>query len=102
MNTDYTDYLGNPDILEIYRSIYRQRGNFQFDLNKSLKLLNEKVTEQLHTAASSYTKPEEIIRYYRSNAQAMASIESIVMEEQVVNWVVNQAKQTPKLILWFW
>ncbi len=61
-----------------------------------IQLDNEKVNDQLNMMASSYTKPEEVIQYYRNNLQAMASIESLVMEEQVVDWVLNKAKKTSK------
>ncbi len=64
-------------------------------INK-IQLDSDKVNEQLNLIASSYAKPEEVIQYYRSNTQAMASIESVVMEEQVVDWVLEQAKQTTK------
>jgi len=61
-----------------------------------LQLDSNKVTNQLNLIASSYNQPEEVIRYYRNNVQAMASVESLVMEEQVVDWVLKQAKKTSK------
>lgn len=61
-----------------------------------LQLDSDKVTDQLNMIASSYNQPEEVIQYYRNNVQAMASVESLVMEEQVVDWVLNQAKKTSK------
>lgn len=63
---------------------------------KEIKLDSEKVNAHLNTLASSYTKPEEVIKYYRSNPQAMANIEVLVMEEQVVDWVMEKAKQVKK------
>ena len=61
-----------------------------------LQLDSDKVTDQLNMIASSYNQPEEVIQYYRNNVQAMASVESLVMEEQVVDWVLNQATKTSK------
>lgn len=61
-----------------------------------IQLDSEKVNDHLNMMASSYTKPEEVIQYYRNNLQAMASIESLVMEQQVVDWVLNKAKKTSK------
>ena len=61
-----------------------------------IKLDQEKVNEHLNMLASGYTKPEEVIQYYRSNQQAMANVEILVMEEQVVEFVLNQAKQVNK------
>ncbi len=61
-----------------------------------LKLDQDKVSQQLNMMATSYPKPEELIQYYRSNRQAMANVEMLVMEEQVVDWVLEQAKQNKK------
>ena len=61
-----------------------------------IKLDSEKVTDHINMIASSYGKPAEVTQYYRSNPQAMAGIESLVMEEQVVEWVLSQAKQISK------
>ncbi len=51
-----------------------------------------KVDEMLETLAASYEDPQAIIEYYRSNQQAMQTIEAAVMEEMIVDWVVGQAK----------
>jgi len=61
-----------------------------------LKLNQDKVNEHLGMIASSYSKPDEVIQYYRSNQQAMANVEILVMEEQVVEFVIEQAKQVNK------
>lgn len=61
-----------------------------------IKLDREKVNEHLNVIASGYSKPEEVIQYYRSNQQAMANIEILVMEQQVVEFVLDQAKQVNK------
>lgn len=61
-----------------------------------IKLDQEKVNEHLNVIASGYSKPEEVIQYYRGNQQAMANIEILVMEEQVVEFVLDQAKQVNK------
>ena len=64
--------------------------------DNEIQLDREKVSNQLNIIAANYSKPEEVIQYYRNNVQAMASIESVVMEEQVVDWVLDQAKKTSK------
>ena len=61
-----------------------------------IQLDSEKVTEHINAIAVSYGKPAEVTQYYRSNPQAMAGIESLVMEEQVVEWILDQAKQISK------
>lgn len=61
-----------------------------------LQLDAARVSRELNVIASAYSNPEDIIRYYRDNMQAMAGIESQVMEDQVVEWVLERARQVPK------
>ncbi len=63
---------------------------------QDIKVDQEKVNETLNMIATGYGQPEEVLQYYRSNRQAMANIEVMVVEEQVVDWVVEQSKTTPK------
>ncbi|PID46956.1 MAG: trigger factor [Proteobacteria bacterium] len=54
----------------------------------------EKVDEMLNTLASTYEEPQQLIEYYKNNAQAMQTIQAAVMEEMIVDWVMDQAKVT--------
>ena len=51
-----------------------------------------RVDEMLNTLASSYEDPNALIEYYRSNQEAMQTIEAAVMEEMIVDWVLDKAK----------
>ena len=53
-----------------------------------------KVDEMLESLAASYEDPQALIEYYRTNQQAMQTIEASVMEEMIVDWVVEKAKIT--------
>lgn len=53
-----------------------------------------KIDEKLETLAATYEDPQALIEYYRSNAQAMQTIEAAVMEDMIVEWVLNQADIT--------
>ncbi len=61
-----------------------------------IKLDQDKVAEQLQTIAAGYGQSEEVIQYYRNNREAMANVEMMVMEEQVVDYVLGKAKQKSK------
>ena len=50
------------------------------------------VEQRIAQMASQYAEQDQVIQYYRSNTQARASIESLVMEDQVVEWILSQAK----------
>lgn len=63
---------------------------------KEIKLDQDRVTQQLNVIAAGYGKPDEVIQYYRSNRDAMANIEMLVMEEQVVDYVLGEAKKKSK------
>lgn len=55
-----------------------------------------KVREAIETIASTYEQPAEVIQLYYGNPQLMQQVESSVLEEQVVDWVLENAKVTPK------
>ena len=48
------------------------------------------VRARIEQIAQSYAKPQELIDYYYSDEKNLAAIESAVLENQVVDWVVNQ------------
>lgn len=52
------------------------------------KLVKAKVEE----IASTYEQPQDVIDYYNSNRELMAGVESAVLEDQVVEYIVSQAK----------
>ncbi len=58
----------------------------------NIKLDEEKVRGKIETFAQTYEKPQEVIDYYASNQEQMALVQNIVLEEQVVEWVMEQAK----------
>ncbi len=57
-----------------------------------IKLDDERVKDKIEKFAQTYEKPQEVIDYYNSNAEQMALVQNIVLEEQVVDWVMEQAK----------
>lgn len=57
-----------------------------------IKLDEERVKEKIKEFAKSYEEPQDVIEYYSSNQEQMALVQNIVLEEQVVDWVMEQAK----------
>jgi trigger factor len=55
-----------------------------------------KVRETIDTIASTYEQPEEVVNLYYSNEQALQQVQSTVLEQQVVDWALENAKVTPK------
>lgn len=52
----------------------------------------EKVRERLELISKDYEDQEEVVRYYQSNPQMLRGLETLVMEDMVVDWIVEQAK----------
>jgi len=61
---------------------------------RGLKLDRERVDARLADLASSYPDPEQIIKAYRQNADALRQVENLVLEEQVVDLLLEHAKVT--------
>jgi len=51
----------------------------------------DRVREAIETIAASYEKPEEVIQYYYGSQEILANVQSAVMEDQVVDWVLENA-----------
>ncbi|OOG28696.1 trigger factor [Thioalkalivibrio denitrificans] len=63
---------------------------------KDLSATPEKVEAELQRSAAGYEDPKQVINYYRSNAQAMSGLEALVLEDEVVDWVLTQGTVTEK------
>ncbi|WP_269901815.1 trigger factor [Paenalcaligenes faecalis] len=57
-----------------------------------LKATPEQVRARIEEFAQNYEQPEQVISYYLSDAQRRAEIEAIVLEDNVVDHIVSQAK----------
>lgn len=57
-----------------------------------------KVDAMLNSLAESYEDPQALIEYYRTDQQAMQTIEAAVMEEMIVDWVLEKAKVTQEKV----
>ena len=56
----------------------------------------DKVRETIEEMASTYEEPEEVINWYYSNQEQLASIESRVLEDQVVEKLLENANIVDK------
>lgn len=57
-----------------------------------IKLDEDRLNGKIEKFAQTYEKPQDVIDYYNSNAEQMAMIQNIVLEEQVTDWVMEQVK----------
>jgi len=56
----------------------------------------EQVSAQIEELAASYEKPEEVVRYYHADQERLADIQSLVLENNVTEHVLGQAKVTER------
>lgn len=63
---------------------------------QKLEVDQERVTAFIAEAAENYEDPNEVIEYFTNDKQERAGIEAIVLEDQVVEYILSQAKVTDK------
>jgi trigger factor len=54
----------------------------------------EQVKAQIEEFAQSYEDPREVLKYYYSDRRRLGEVEALVLEENVVNYVLGKAKVT--------
>ncbi len=59
-----------------------------------LKADDEKVQQRIEDFAQTYESPEEVINWYASNPEERKKVESVVLEDQLVDWVLEKANVT--------
>lgn len=59
---------------------------------------NEQVKAHVQELASSYEKPEDVVRWYFGDEKRMAEVESVVIENNVTDFVMGKAKVLEKAV----
>jgi len=63
---------------------------------RNLAPRQDQIRKRLEELAQSYERPAEVIQWYLGNRQRLAEVETMVMEDNVVDWVLQRAKVTGK------
>lgn len=63
---------------------------------EKIEVDQDRVTAFIAEAAENYEDPQEVIDYYTNDKQQRAGIESVVLEDQVVDYLLAQGKVTNK------
>ncbi|CAN5342969.1 trigger factor [soil metagenome] len=64
----------------------------------NLQASAEQVKAQVEDFAQSYEDPKEVLKYYYGDRRRLAEVEALVLEENVVNYVLSKSKVTEKLV----
>lgn len=70
------------------------------ELVKSNKLeaTPEQIKAHIDELASSYEKPEDVVRWYFGDRQRLAEVEAVVIENNVTEFVLGKAKVSDKAV----
>ncbi|MFZ2161184.1 MAG: trigger factor [Sideroxyarcus sp.] len=63
-----------------------------------LKAKPEQVKAMVQEFAQSYEHPEEVVQWYNADASRMREVENLVLEDNVVAWVMAGAKVSEKAV----
>ena len=58
----------------------------------------DQIKSQIDELASSYEKPADVVRWYQSDRQRLGEVESMVIENNVTDFVLSKAQVTEKAV----
>ncbi len=64
--------------------------------NQKIKADEARVKAKIDAIAEPYEEKEQVIKWYNADKSRKLEVESLVIEEQIVDWVLSQAKVTDK------
>lgn len=59
---------------------------------------SERVDSYIREMAENYEDPKEVIEYFSTDASERANIESVVLEDQIVDWLLEHGKVSEKTV----
>jgi trigger factor len=62
--------------------------------SQNLQAKPDQLRKQIEEFAQSYENPAEVIRWYFSDRERLAEVEALVVEQNVVDWVLGKASVT--------
>ncbi|MFZ2302762.1 MAG: trigger factor [Gallionella sp.] len=63
-----------------------------------LKAKPEQVRVLVEDYAQSFDQPEDVVRWFYKDSSQLEEVENLVLEENIVNWAMGQAKTTDKAV----
>jgi trigger factor len=86
---------------ELFKTQAERRVRLGLILAEMVKVNNltatpDQVKTQIEDFAQSYEDPQQVLKYYYSDRRRLAEVEALVLEENVVNYVLSKAKVTEK------
>lgn len=66
--------------------------------SNDLQAKAEQIKAQVEDFAQSYEDPQQVVKYYYADRNRLAEVEALVLEENVVNYVLGKAKVAEKVL----
>ena len=63
---------------------------------QEIKADQDAVRKRVEDIASPYEQPDQVVQWYYSDKNRLQEVESLVIEDQVVDWILTQAKVEEK------
>lgn len=92
---------GHKSNMDLPASIFESQAKRRVELGlligdiirqQQLQVDQERVRTMVEEFASTYENPQEVIDWYMNDRQQLSGIENLVLEEQVVDWLLEQTK----------
>lgn len=88
---------------ERYEGVARRRVALGLILNKLIELNQlkadpKKVRAAVEDLAESYEQPEQVVHWYYSNEKHLREVENLVLEDQVIEWLLSRAQVTDEAV----
>ena len=82
----YMDAAAKRVLIGLFTGEVARRNRLQLDRNRLM--------ETMRLIASTYEEPDQVIELYRNDPQLLGGLQNRVMEEQVTDWIAEQAQHT--------
>lgn len=97
----------NIDDLDLPRDMFEEQARRRVALGlilaeiiqkNDIKADDARVRETLENMARSYESPDEMLKWYYGDKDRLAEIESLVLEDQAMDWVLTQVDVTEEVL----
>jgi trigger factor len=97
----------NPDELKLPRDAFEGQAKRRVALGlvlgeiiqkNAIKLDSDKVRATIEDMAKSYERPEDVVNWYYSDESRLNDVQQMVLEDQVIEWLVAKAKVSDETV----
>ncbi len=96
-----------PEDMQLPRDVFEEQAKRRVALGlilgeiiqkNTVEIDSDKVRETIEELAKSYEHPEDVVAWYYADEKRLHDVQQMVLEDQVVEWLVAQAKVTDETV----